>query len=222
MGSSPVAVPRVPGQDSAQAPFTEDQHPAGDLGAGGEHEPLRAGVRAGPSGRDLHGLDAGTGQDRVERGRELPGPVPDQEPEVRGATAGRCCRGAGGAGPFGPVASDPVVSRLVARLAGMPCCAAGDPLGAVGGPAAGLGAGRGCRARRGRRLIQVDVDATIVTAYSDQYQAAPAWKKSFGFHPLTVFADHGPDGSGEPLEPARAVASGTDPRSRKVEGSLVR
>jgi len=34
---------------------------------------------------------------------------------------------------------------------GCPCCAAGDPLGAVGGPAAGLGAGRGCRARCGRR-----------------------------------------------------------------------
>jgi Transposase DDE domain group 1 len=25
------------------------------------------------------------------------------------------------------------------------------------------------------------------------------WKKTFGFHPLTVFADHGPDGFGEPL-----------------------
>jgi hypothetical protein len=29
-------------------------------------------------------------------------------------------------------------------------------------------------------------------------QAAPTWKKTFG-HPLTVFADHGPGGSGEPL-----------------------
>jgi hypothetical protein len=40
--------------------------------------------RAG-CGRDLHGLDAGVGQDRVERVGELPGPVPDQEPEARGA-----------------------------------------------------------------------------------------------------------------------------------------
>ncbi len=35
--------------------------------------------------RDLHGLDAGAGQDRVEGCSELPGPVADQKPEVRGA-----------------------------------------------------------------------------------------------------------------------------------------
>jgi hypothetical protein len=34
---------------------------------------------------DLHGLDAGAGQDRVERGGELPGPVADEEPEAGGA-----------------------------------------------------------------------------------------------------------------------------------------
>jgi hypothetical protein len=66
-------------------PFTEDQHPVGSLCPGGEHEPFRVGVRAGTSGRDLHGLDTGTGQDRVERGSELPGPVTDQKPEVSGA-----------------------------------------------------------------------------------------------------------------------------------------
>ena len=38
-----------------------------------------------------------------------------------------------------------------------------------------------------------------MTAHSDKQQAAPTWKKTFGFHPLTVFADHGADGSGEPL-----------------------
>ena len=27
----------------------------------------------------------------------------------------------------------------------------------------------------------------------------PTWKRTFGFHPLAAFADHGPDGSGEPL-----------------------
>jgi Transposase DDE domain group 1 len=43
------------------------------------------------------------------------------------------------------------------------------------------------------------IDATIVTSWSEKEQAAPTWKKSYGFHPLTVFADHGPDGSGEPL-----------------------
>jgi hypothetical protein len=33
----------------------------------------------------------------------------------------------------------------------------------------------------------------------EKEQAAPTWKKTFGFHPMTAWADHGPDGSGEPL-----------------------
>ncbi|GGK45095.1 hypothetical protein Ppa06_00750 [Planomonospora parontospora subsp. parontospora] len=48
-------------------------------------------------------------------------------------------------------------------------------------------------------LIPIDLDATIVIAHSDKQHAAPTWKKTFGFHPLTVFADHGAAGSGEPL-----------------------
>ena len=48
-------------------------------------------------------------------------------------------------------------------------------------------------------MVTVDIDATIVTACSEKEQATPTWKKTFGFHPLTVFADHGPGGPGEPL-----------------------
>jgi hypothetical protein len=40
------------------------------------------------SGRDLHGLYAGAGQDGVEGAGELPGPVADQEPEVRDPITG--------------------------------------------------------------------------------------------------------------------------------------
>ena len=65
--------------------FAEDQHPVGDLGPGGEHEPFCLSVRARTSRRDLHGLDAGVGQGRIERRSELPSPVTDQEPEARGA-----------------------------------------------------------------------------------------------------------------------------------------
>src|SRR6266702_4295396 len=36
------------------------------------------------SGRDLDRFDTSAGQDRVERRAELPGPVTNQEPEVRG------------------------------------------------------------------------------------------------------------------------------------------
>ena len=67
--------------------FAEDEHAVGDLGPGGEHEPFRISIRAGTSGADLHGGDAGTDQDRVKGAGELPGAVADQEPEVRGAIA---------------------------------------------------------------------------------------------------------------------------------------
>ena len=68
-------------------PSAKDQHPVGGLSAGGEHEPFGIGVRAGTAGRDLHYLDAGAGEGRIEGFGELPGAVPDQEPEVRGAAA---------------------------------------------------------------------------------------------------------------------------------------
>jgi hypothetical protein len=103
-------------------------------------------------------------------------------------------------GLFGPVASDPVVSRLVSRLAAdapralkairAARAAARERAWALAGESA-PGADGG--------LVTVDIDATIVTACSEKEQAAPTWKRSFGFHPLTVFADHGPDGTGEPL-----------------------
>jgi Transposase DDE domain group 1 len=100
----------------------------------------------------------------------------------------------------GPVASDPVVSRLVAQLAGdLPRAqkairsaraAAREQAWALAGNAA-PGADGG--------LVTVDLDATIVIAHSEKQQAAPTWKKTFGFHPMTAFADHGASGNGEPL-----------------------
>ena len=100
----------------------------------------------------------------------------------------------------GPVASDPVVSRLVTALAEdapravkaiqAARAAARERAWALAGQAApGTDGG----------LVTVDLNATLVTAFSQKEQAAPTWKKTFGFHPLTAFADHGPAGSGEPL-----------------------
>jgi Transposase DDE domain group 1 len=101
---------------------------------------------------------------------------------------------------FGPVASDPVVSRLVTRLA-------------ADGPRA-LKVIRAARAAARRQawemagdaapgadggLVTAGIDATIVTSCSEKEQAMPTWKKTYGHHPLTAFADHGPGGSGEPL-----------------------
>ena len=38
-------------------------------------------------------------------------------------------------------------------------------------------------------------DATLLTAHSDKENAAPTWKKGFGFHPLLCYLDR-PDVSG--------------------------
>ena len=38
MGSPSVVMSLILGQDHPQVPFTEDQHPVGDLGPGGEHD----------------------------------------------------------------------------------------------------------------------------------------------------------------------------------------
>ena len=90
-----------------------------------------------------------------------------------------------------------MVSRLVARLAAdapralkairAARAAARQRAWELAGPGAGGG------------LVTVDLDATIVIAHSEKDRAAPTWKTTFGFHPLTAFADHGPAGSGEPL-----------------------
>ena len=47
--------------------------------------------------------------------------------------------------------------------------------------------------------VVIDLDATLITAHSDKEQAAPTFKRGFGFHPLLSFVDHGQDGTGEPL-----------------------
>jgi hypothetical protein len=119
----------------------------------------------------------------------------------------------------GPVASDPVVSRLISTLA-------------ADGPRA-LRAIRTARAAARERawalaggrvpgadpsLIPVDIDATLVTAHSDKEKAAPTWKKTFGFHPLAAFADHGAGAGGEPLAiMLRAGNAGSNTASEHIE-----
>lgn len=99
---------------------------------------------------------------------------------------------------FGPVPSDPTVSRLVATLAQ----AGPQALRAIGKARAAARARAwelaGERAPgTGGGLIPVDLDATIVLAHSDKEHAAPTWKRTFGHHPMTAFIDHGPGGTGE-------------------------
>ncbi|MFJ6901915.1 IS1380 family transposase [Streptomyces hokutonensis] len=100
---------------------------------------------------------------------------------------------------FGPVASDPMVSRLVDALA-------------ASGPKA-LAAIRGARSEVRTRVwelagadspaadgqVIVDIDGVLVLAHSEKQDATATWKKTFGHHPLVAFVDHGQAGSGEPV-----------------------
>jgi hypothetical protein len=116
---------------------------------------------------------------------------------------------------FGPVASDPTVSRLVAALAG----AGPRALRAIRQARAAARAvawelaGQAAPGADGN-LIGLDLDATIVIAHSDKQQAAPTWKHTYGFHPMTAFIDHGHGGTGEAaalvLRPGNAGSNTAD------------
>jgi len=59
--------------------------------------------------------------------------------------------------------------------------------------------------------LLIDIDATLITAHSDKEHAAPTFKRGFGFHPLWAFADHGAEGTGEPLSfPLRKGNAGSN------------
>lgn len=98
---------------------------------------------------------------------------------------------------FGPVASDPTVSRLLDALAERP----GEAIAAI----------RTARAAARTRVwshrtpladehrVVVDLDATLIGAHSEKEHATANFKRGFGFHPMLAFVDHGAGGSGEPL-----------------------
>ncbi|RCO08702.1 IS1380 family transposase, partial [Bacilli bacterium] len=47
--------------------------------------------------------------------------------------------------------------------------------------------------------LVIDLDATLINVHSEKEQAAPTFKRGFGYHPLCAFLDHGSEGTGEPL-----------------------
>ncbi|MBD8057328.1 IS1380 family transposase [Rhodococcus ruber] len=104
---------------------------------------------------------------------------------------------------FGAVASDPTVSRLISRLAADTdtALAAIDRARATARSHAWAAAGTSApdHAIDEAHPLVLDIDATLVTAHSEKEQAAPTFKRGFGFHPLCAFVDHGTGGTGEPV-----------------------
>ncbi len=104
---------------------------------------------------------------------------------------------------YGPVASDPTISRLLTTLAADVDAVeiaisaarrrARENTWALAGdhaPGASVTA---------KNPLVIDLDASLVTSHSEKELARPTFKRGFGFHPLLAFVDHGAGGSGEML-----------------------
>jgi hypothetical protein len=104
---------------------------------------------------------------------------------------------------FGRVASDPTVSRTIDALAADAPAALAAINTARALTRAHVWALAGDRSPEhettAAKPVVIDLDATLITAHSEKENAAPTYKRGFGFHPLLSFADHGQDGTGEPL-----------------------
>jgi hypothetical protein len=79
-----VVVGDVAVQHCSQVVLVDDEQAVGDFASDGADESFGVAVGSWAPWRDLHDGDAGVGQDGVEGGGELSGPVTDQEPEAVG------------------------------------------------------------------------------------------------------------------------------------------
>jgi hypothetical protein len=129
---------------------------------------------------------------------------------------------------YGPVASNPTITRLIRTLADD----ADQALAAINTARAAARARvwelSGAQAPNydsdARIPLIVDIDATLVTAHSEKEDAKPTYKKGFGFHPLLAFIDHGRPGCGEPaaglLRPGNAGSNTASDHIRLVKDVL--
>ena len=102
---------------------------------------------------------------------------------------------------FGPVASDATAYRLIDRIAE-------DP-GALERIRAARAEARARAWRRGARprLVEVDLDATLLDAQSLKQGAAPNRKGGFGFHPMLAYLDGSEEAPAGLLRPGNAAAN---------------
>ena len=101
---------------------------------------------------------------------------------------------------FGPVASHPTVWRTLAAVdeAALERIKTARAQARAKAWAAGADPG----------FYVIDIDATLVGAHSDKEQAAPTWKRGFGFHPLLAYLDATGEALAGVLRPGNA-GSGT-------------
>jgi hypothetical protein len=101
---------------------------------------------------------------------------------------------------FGPVASHPTVWRTLAAIDD-------TTLGRIKTARAQARA-KAWTAGVNPGFQVIDIDATLVGSHSDKEQAAPTWKRGFGFHPLLAYLDATGEALAGVLRPGNA-GSGT-------------
>lgn len=99
---------------------------------------------------------------------------------------------------FGSVASDPTAWRVLDSIDDKAMAAINAARASVRAVAWAAGA------RPPADFIVLDFDATLVTSHSEKEQAAPNYKKGFGFHPLLCFVDATNDALAGVLRPGNA------------------
>jgi Transposase DDE domain group 1 len=102
---------------------------------------------------------------------------------------------------FGPVASDATAYRLIERIAADP--GALERIGDARAEARSRVWRRGTRPR----LIEIDLDATLLVAHSEKDGAAGNWKGGFGFHPMLAYLDGSEEALAGLLRPGNAGAN---------------
>jgi hypothetical protein len=102
---------------------------------------------------------------------------------------------------FGPVASDATAYRLIERIAADP-----EALEALRG-ARGEARSRAWRRGARPRLVEIDLDATLLIAHSDKDGTAGNYKGGFGFHPMLAYLDSSEEALAGLLRPGNAGAN---------------
>jgi hypothetical protein len=115
---------------------------------------------------------------------------------------------------FGPVASDATAYRLIERIAA-------DP-GALERIRAARAEARARAWRRGARprLVEIDLDATLLIAHSDKDGAAGNYKGGFGFHPMLAYLDGCEQALAGVLRPGNAGANTAEDKIAVLDAAL--
>jgi hypothetical protein len=115
---------------------------------------------------------------------------------------------------FGPVASDSTAFRLIERIAAEP-----GALDAIRGARAEARA-RAWRRGARPRLVEIDIDATLLVAHSEKECAAGNFKGGFGFHPMLAYLDGSEEALAGVLRPGNAGANTAVDQIAVVDAAL--